>query len=106
LRHGFDAIVDATFLRRRDRLEFRQVAAANAARFAILECHATPRELEKRIVRRAQGGRDASEADLAVLEHQLRTVEALDAAELRSAVRVDTERPVRYSRLAATLAKR
>lgn len=106
LRHGFDAIVDATFLRRRDRLEFRQLAAANAARFAILECHATPRELEKRVVRRARGGRDASEADLAVLEHQLRTVEALDAAELRSTVRVDTERPVHYGRLAATLAKR
>lgn len=106
LRHGFDAIVDATFLRRRDRLEFRQVAAANAARFAILECHASARELKRRVTSRQRAGRDASEADLAVLEHQLRTVEALDAAERRSTVRVDTERTVHFGRLAAALARR
>jgi aminoglycoside phosphotransferase family enzyme/predicted kinase len=106
LRHGFDAIVDATFLRRRDRLEFRQVAAFNAARFAILECHASPGELRRRVAKRASEGNDASEADLAVLEHQLRTVEPLDGAELRSTVRVDTERAIDYARLAATVVRR
>jgi aminoglycoside phosphotransferase family enzyme/predicted kinase len=106
LRHGFDAIVDATFLRRRDRLEFRQVAAANAARFAILECRASADELKSRVARRASGGKDASEAGLAVLEHQLRTAEPLDDAELRSTVRVDTERPTDYARLAAAITRR
>jgi aminoglycoside phosphotransferase family enzyme/predicted kinase len=106
LRHGFDAIVDATFLRERERLEFRQIAAFNDARFAVLECRASARELRRRIVSRASKGTDASEADIAVLEQQLRTAEPLTAAELRSAVQVDTERPVDRGRLAAALRNR
>jgi hypothetical protein len=103
LRNGENALVDAAFLTRRERLEFRQVAAANAARFAILSCRASRAELERRIRVRARGGRDASEADLAVLGHQLRTEEPLDAAERRHAVTVDTEQPIRYAELAARL---
>jgi uncharacterized protein len=41
LRDGHHTIVDATFLSRADRLTFRQVAAANAARFVILDCTAS-----------------------------------------------------------------
>jgi aminoglycoside phosphotransferase family enzyme/predicted kinase len=105
LRHGFNAIVDATFLRRRERTAFRQVAAANAARFAILDCTAPAEELRRRITTRFAAARDASEATLAVLEHQLAGHEPLDRAELRSAVRVDTGRKVRYSALLAALAQ-
>ncbi|HUQ51970.1 MAG TPA: AAA family ATPase, partial [Gammaproteobacteria bacterium] len=105
LRSGQTAVVDATFLRRSERLEFRQIAAANAARFVILDCAASPRELRRRVAARASAGRDASEADLAVLEHQLVTHEPLDGAERRAAVTVDTEQPIRYERLAARLQK-
>jgi hypothetical protein len=103
LRNGQSVIVDATFLRRRKRLEFMQVAAANAARFAILDCTASPAELRRRVEERARKGRDASEADLAVLEHQLLTEEPLDRAERRHAVTVDTERSFRPADLAARL---
>lgn len=103
LRSGQTAIVDAAFLRRSERLEFRQVAAANAARFVILDCTASPAELRRRVRARRQRGRDASEADLAVLEHQLATQEPLDPAERRSAVTVDTSIDIRYARLAARL---
>ncbi len=103
LRNGQNAIVDATFLRRHERLEFLQVAAANAARFVILECTASPEELRKRVRERGQARRDASEADLAVLEHQLATEEPLDHAERRHAVTVDTERGFRHADLAARL---
>jgi predicted kinase len=106
LRHGFDAIVDATFLRRRERALLQQVAAANGARFAILECVATERELRRRITARAAAGRDASEANLAVLDHQLAAREPLAPWELRAAVRVDTERPLHYARIARALATR
>jgi predicted kinase len=106
LRHGFDAIVDATFLRRRERAELQQVAAANAARFAILECVATERELRKRIAARAAAGRDASEANFAVLDRQLITREPLAPWERRAAVRVDTERPLHFARIARGLATR
>ena len=103
LRNGQNALIDAAFLARSDRSEFRQVAAANAARFAILDCTASPAELRRRIRARAAKGRDASEADLAVLERQLSTAEPFDRAERRHVVAVDTERDIRYARLAAHL---
>jgi aminoglycoside phosphotransferase family enzyme/predicted kinase len=103
LRNGHDALVDAAFLSRAERLEFRQVAAANRARFAILDCAAPVPELRRRIVERAKRGRDASEADLAVLDHQLATHDPLDRAERRSAVRVDTSKPIDSAKLAARL---
>jgi len=103
LRNGQTAVIDATFLRRRERLEFRQIAAANAARFVILECAASPAELRRRVAARDRARRDASEANLAVLEHQLRSRDPLDRAERRTTVTVDTERPVRYGSLAARL---
>ena len=103
LRNGQTALVDAAFLRRSERLAFRQVAAVNAARFLILDCTARPEELRRRVRARARAGRDASEADIAVLEHQLRTQEPLDGAERRATVTVDTEREIPYAQLAARL---
>jgi aminoglycoside phosphotransferase family enzyme/predicted kinase len=103
LRNGQNALVDATFLRRAERLDFRQVAAVNGARFAILDCTAPPDELRRRIQARARKGRDASEADLAVLESQLVTAEPLDPAERRHVVAVDTNRSTRYADLASRL---
>jgi uncharacterized protein len=103
LRNGEIALIDATFLRRRERLELKQVAAANAARFVILDCAAPPSELRRRVAARGRARRDASEADVAVLEHQLRTHEPLDGMERRAAVTVDTSRPIDYAGLAARL---
>jgi len=105
LGQGFNAIVDAAFLRRAERLAFRQVAAANGARFAILDCAAPEAELERRIAQRAAGGRDASEATFAVLRQQLRDREPLDGAERRATVRVATERRIRYPNLLARLSR-
>ena len=106
LRNGQNAIVDATFLRRSERLKFLQVAAFNAARFVILDCTASRAELRRRVRKRARAGRDASEADLAVLEQQFSTEEPLDRAERRHAVTVDTERGLGHPELAARLRAR
>ena len=103
LRNGQNALIDATFLHRRERLEFRQVAALNAARFAILDCTASVAELRRRVAARDRAGRDASEANQAVLEHQLRTQEPLDRSERRITVAVDTSRPIRYEDLVSRL---
>jgi predicted kinase len=103
LRNGQTALIDATFLRRRERLQFRQIAAANGAGFAILHCRAARLELERRVAARERAGRDASEANLAVLDEQARTHEPLDRAEQRAAVTVDTGRPIRYAALAEAL---
>jgi len=106
LRHGFNAIVDATFLRRAERWEFRQVAAVNGARFAILDCTAPAEELRRRVAARAKAGHDASEATLTVLEQQLTDHDPLDRAERRAAIEVDTGRRIEYATLAAALARR
>jgi aminoglycoside phosphotransferase family enzyme/predicted kinase len=106
LRRGESAIVDATFLRRADRRAFREIAAANGARFRILDCTASVGALERRIVARGASGRDASEATLAVLEAQLRERDPLDRAERRAAIAVDTERAIPYARIAARLQAR
>jgi aminoglycoside phosphotransferase family enzyme/predicted kinase len=103
LRAGYHAIVDAAFLRRSERLHFRQVAAATDARFVILDCTASKAELERRISARERAGRDASEANLAVLAAQLREHEPLERAERRATVTVDTEQRVDSAALARRL---
>ena len=106
LRNGEHALIDATFLRRSERLELKQVASANAARFAILDCAAPPSELRRRVAARDRARRDASEANVAVLEHQLRTHEPLAGMERRAAITVDTSKPIDYAGLAARLRRR
>jgi predicted kinase len=106
LRAGFDFIADATFLRRAERAAFRQVAAANGARFAILDCRAPPAELRRRITQREHAGRDASEATLAVLEWQIASDDPFEASERNEAVRIDTARPIDYGALVAKVAAR
>jgi predicted kinase len=77
LRAGGTVIVDATFLKRADRASFRALAAQAGATFEILAPQATPEQLRQRILARSAAGQDASEATLAVLARQMRTVEPL-----------------------------
>ena len=87
-------IVDATFLKRWQRGLFRHLAAELGVAFTILDIVASETTLRERIVRRARVGGDASEADLAVLEHQLRSAEPLAADERADVVVYDGERPL------------
>ena len=83
---GAIAIVDATFLQRRQREQLRQLARQRGVPFAIVSFLAPEAELRARIAARHRRGDDASEADLAVLEHQLETAEALAPDELADGV--------------------
>ena len=85
---GRIAIVDATFLSRRQRETFRMLARCRGVPFAILDCEADPATLRERILARARAGGDASEATIDVLAHQLRTREPLIGVERESAVTV------------------
>ncbi len=82
LRGGESVIVDATFLRQRDRQRFQDLAAAAGTGFAILQFSADRTELERRIAARSQQGEDASDANLQVLHSQLETMEPLSEREL------------------------
>lgn len=82
LRIGRPVLVDATFLQRAHRQPFRELAARLGAPFILLECTAAdPAVLRERVAARRVRGDDPAEADVAVLERQLRCVEAPTAEE-------------------------
>src|SRR5581483_6223725 len=85
---GYPAIVDATFLLRSQRASFAELARRLSVRLQVVYCDAPVALLRKRIEDRHAAGRDASEADLAVLDWQLRHHEPIVAAEALDLVTV------------------
>ena len=94
LQGGATALVDGTFLRRRQRDLARAFAAEQSVPFVLIDCVASTPTLRARVAARARAGTDASEADLAVLAHQLETADALAIDELRCTVVCSTEGPL------------
>ena len=90
---GHGVIVDATFLQRRQRDMFRALAARAGVPFLIVDFTASEEILRDRILARSEQGADASDADLAVLEHQLGTHEPLQADEHESVFACDASGP-------------
>ena len=99
LRSGWRVIVDAAFLRRYERDEFRALAGELGVPFAILHCHAPPAVLAERVEARRARGDDPSEADVAVLQRQLVESEPLQADEWGDVLDVDTSAPSEAGRL-------
>lgn len=71
LRCGEHVIVDATFLTEERRRPFMALAAALGTPVVLLLCQAPLAVLRQRIQARGAEGADPSDADLAVLQHQL-----------------------------------
>jgi hypothetical protein len=94
LRAGFSVVVDAAFLRRSERDAFRAIAEALDAPFLVLDFHAPQEVLRARVAERLARADDASEAGLAVLEHQFAVREPLTPAEMAAAFAVDATGPV------------
>lgn len=92
LRAGLPVLVDATFLHQARRQAFHRLAQRLGVPFLILTFQAGEDELRRRIRHRNDRGGDASEADLAVLQHQLATQEPLGEDERTVSICVDTER--------------
>ncbi len=86
---GYPVIVDATFLRRRQRASFRALAQELGLPFLILDCRADGNELRRRVARRAAKGLDASEATLEVLVQQMSTAEPLGPDEAPCVLTMD-----------------
>jgi len=100
LRSGWPVIVDAAFLRRRERDDFAALAASLQVPFTILDCRAPEAVLRERLRRRQAARDDPSEADEAVLERLQRAAEALDPEEAKAAIEIDTTLPGAASRAA------
>lgn len=92
LRAGWPAIVDAAFLEQRRRDRFRELADRLGVPFLILDFQAGEAALKARVRARSEAGKDASEADLAVLEHQLANYRPLSSSETEFTLTIDTER--------------
>jgi len=103
LRAGLPAIVDATFLAAEQRLRFFNLAQSLNVPFRILDCQAPEDVLRQRICQRARQGRDASEADTAVLDRQLSSADPLSAWERQYLVELDTQQPSDPGQLADRL---
>ena len=99
---GWPVVVDATFLDPARRTAFRRLAASLDVPFTVLDLQAPPAVLRARIRQRLAGQRDASEADLQVLEHQLEHYRPIPADE-PDVLRVDTTGAVDPAALARRL---
>jgi hypothetical protein len=86
---GWPVIVDATFIARWQRQLLREQARSRGVIFRILDFPVPVATLRARILQRSRAGNDASEADLAVLQHQLDTEEPLGADEQAERVTPD-----------------
>jgi predicted kinase len=103
LNNRHTVLLDAAFLE-----QCRRATAINTAREAgcsalILHAEATPDLLRRRIAARSAAGSDASEAGLAVLEHQLAAYEPLTDDESVPVITCDTGQDPDIERLATTL---
>ncbi|MDN3516795.1 AAA family ATPase [Aquisalimonas lutea] len=101
LRAGCSVVVDAASLRRDERDRFRALAEAAGIPFTVVACQAPENVLRERIRARQQAGRDPSEADTTVLDHQLRAAELPDADELPDTLQLDTAADPQYRALDA-----
>ena len=91
LESGYSVIIDATFLTRSQREPFKQLADGLCVPLRILCFHADAAVLRQRIEVRQCQGRDISEADLSVLEHQLDVYAGLDSDEQSYTITIDTQ---------------
>ncbi len=87
---GYSAIIDATFLKQVQRQQFKVVANELNIPFIILHFHAKEALLRQWIIERNEKGNDPSEADLSVLEHQIKMQEPLNKDERLNTVTIDS----------------
>lgn len=99
---GYGVIIDATFLKRAQRDIFRALAKRAGIPFAIIDFVASECALRDRVAARSRQGDDASDADMAVLEHQLHTHQPLQADELDFIFQYDTSRSTAQAQQALT----
>jgi uncharacterized protein len=87
---GFTAIIDATFLRREQRVRFAEVGGRLGATVRLIYCDAPVHILRARIVARGSNRMDPSEADESVLDWQLSHFESPRPEEPIETLRVET----------------
>ncbi len=94
LASGHSPLIDATFLRQRDRAPFTELARRLGVELTLVARHAPVEVLRARVAARAARGDDPSEAGIEVLEQQLRQVEPPTEAEVDRMVSLGPDEPL------------
>jgi aminoglycoside phosphotransferase family enzyme/predicted kinase len=100
---GYTVILDATFLRQRQRARFGELAGRCGVPARLVSCNAPEPVLRARIAARKAQERDPSDADEAVLGWQLSQQEPLASGEPFELVRIDTTDPQSCAQALAAL---
>jgi len=100
---GYVALLDATFLGPSQRELARELATELRVPFVILDFDAPPEVLRERIVGRKDEAGNVSDADLAVLDMQLRAREPLSEVERAQCIAIRPERPLAVDELCRRL---
>jgi aminoglycoside phosphotransferase family enzyme/predicted kinase len=101
---GFSVLVDASFLKRRQRAPFRALAQTLNCPYRILVMQAPMHLLRERISARRLAGADASDADIDVLNLQISSRESLSDGEREEAVFLNSEAPMQIEAVLARVA--
>jgi predicted kinase len=91
LEAGYSVVVDATFLRHVHRMPFQELAEELDVPCRIVSLQGERETLRSRVRQRGRAGNDPSEADVEVLDAQLRELEPLTREERSRAVILDIE---------------
>ena len=90
---GLPCIVDATFLHRKTREEFIALAGEHGIPALIADCVASQSCIRERLRQRTREKKDASEADIDIMQKQLADAQAFDSSEQPYVVSIDSEKP-------------
>lgn len=94
---GYHVIVDATFLSHTQRSAFHSMAKAEQSAFVILDFTTPELKLRDRIIQRSKNHAEVSDADIQVLEYQIKTREPLSDTEKKYCCGIDTDNTFNYS---------
>lgn len=103
---GFPVLIDATCLRHSQRAPFQRLAQVVSSPFIILSLQAPDIILRNRIISRTKHEQDASEATLAVLDHQQKIAEPLTTEELKHAIVIDSTKNIDVEKLTRSILER
>jgi len=95
LAKGRKVIVDATYLKADQRKDFHETCIAKGLNPFFIHCFAREAVLKDRIRKRMEAGTDVSDADIAVLEHQLKHLEEPEELPRFRTLRINTEEAIR-----------
>lgn len=87
---GWPVVVDATFLKHRERELFQQLAQELGIKFIIIHLYTDEQLLRQWITERQRQARDASEATLEILDRQFATQEPPTATEADMIISIDS----------------